>query len=587
MSVISFSSSRSAASRSVRWRSSSSTCSSASAYSSWASGLTGPSCSRRRARRSSRALSASRSSSASGSVGRRGLELEPRGQLRELGSRASATWSRTRWPRAPRRPVSASFSRVQAGVQGGLLLGAGSQLRRHVLAGLAVGGQRWLEARRGARRSPRRPSASAAVTRGDRGTQLLIVGDRNGADASIRPRRAPAARARRAGQLERSAASSAVSWARRPAPGPSSGAERRRWMLAAIRRSSSAASSRARIAARCSAMASSRGAVDFGGRGYRTLESARGRLLGLDRLLAGLRRAHRGGCARRAPAPRPPRAPGAPRVPSADHTRPVRVTATPSKEQGERVEARVDDPGVGEQRAGQRQRALGRREPGRASRSALGTGGRGPRPRRTHRRAGPRARGHRRRRRGRAAPRQPARPGPPRLAAGRRGPRRARARSRSRPRARRRAWWRRRGPRPAAQELVDRGELAADPGRLAPGGLDVALGLRGRPARACSTRASLSARSRRVVLGHANPLGMLLGRRGRWGSSSASCRASSASRSRSSASELALQSRDPGGGLARRARRRPPRTAGARVVRAARSSRVAIPPVAFRIASAR
>ena len=63
VSRISPRSSASAASRSVRWVSSSSTCARASSYSRSASGLTGPRRSRRRSRRSSRAASSVRSSS--------------------------------------------------------------------------------------------------------------------------------------------------------------------------------------------------------------------------------------------------------------------------------------------------------------------------------------------------------------------------------------------------------------------------------------------------------------------------------------------------------------------------------------------
>ena len=137
-------SSRSAVSRSLRWRSSSSTCSSASLYSSCASGLTGPSCSRRRCRRSMRVLQRRRARS-SGSGSSDGSGSRPSLVARRVSSSsASCAWSRARcaWtsPRvtsSPRclsrwwtRDSSAAHSRSSA---------------VSLLAGRAVGGELGLE----------------------------------------------------------------------------------------------------------------------------------------------------------------------------------------------------------------------------------------------------------------------------------------------------------------------------------------------------------------------------------------------------------------------------------------------------------
>ena len=99
MSAISLFSSRSAVSRSSRWRSSSSTWATASSYSDCASGLTGPSCSRRRASRSSLAVSASRSSararSAAGSASSSSRRASTCSSSVDSSSRSRTRWSWT------------------------------------------------------------------------------------------------------------------------------------------------------------------------------------------------------------------------------------------------------------------------------------------------------------------------------------------------------------------------------------------------------------------------------------------------------------------------------------------------------------
>ena len=87
-------SSRSAVSRSSRWRSSSSTCASASSYSCWASGLTGPSCSRRRCRRSIRVRERRALPVGQRLLGRLRLEPELLGERARARASASSAWSR-------------------------------------------------------------------------------------------------------------------------------------------------------------------------------------------------------------------------------------------------------------------------------------------------------------------------------------------------------------------------------------------------------------------------------------------------------------------------------------------------------------
>ena len=327
VSVISFSSSRSAVSRSVRWRSSSSTCATASAYSSWASGLTGPSCSRRRASRSSRSASASRSSAASASVGGGSASSSSRAASSRSSCSASAAWSRARWSAHLERGQGLVLG-VQPRVQRRLLLGAGAQLGGDVLARLAVGGQRRLEHGPLLARSPPPPPRSPSPRLPTAGCELLVALRSPPRRRSIWSARwAARARSARAsvpalgGELGRELRAAGS------APGPSSGAARRRSIRAAIRRSSSAASSRSRTAARCAAIAASRSASRRGGSGAPHASSAPRAPVRPERRARSRRSAPRAGCARPAPAPRPTAGAWRSSRAEPDHTRPSRVTA--------------------------------------------------------------------------------------------------------------------------------------------------------------------------------------------------------------------------------------------------------------------
>ena len=287
MSLISPSSSRSAVSRSLRWVSSSSTCASASAYSSCASGFTGPSCSRRLCEPlQARPQLLATLLSGSGSSAAHGLELQ-------LGRRAPSAPAPSRPPGretaaiAPRPSSAPRRPRADAIWIARLLLRAGAQLaprRSPPPHGRVASSASNVDLALADRRDQR---LQLLVDRRDRRAERLVTRDL-GPQPLRSARRARRARARRArpGPARRSARA----WicARRSAPGPSSGAVRRRSIAATSRRCCSTASSKLsdrrpvrrdrllharRRARRASAAAAS--------------TSPRGRLLGLDRRLAG------------------------------------------------------------------------------------------------------------------------------------------------------------------------------------------------------------------------------------------------------------------------------------------------------------
>ena len=247
-------------------------------------------------------------------------ELQPLGDPPSSRS-ASAAWSRARWRRTSAW-VSASFSRAAARVQLGLLLRAGAQLDRDVLAGLAIGGQRLVEARQ-----PLRDRAGDLLQRrdhlGHRGHELTVArrARRGPARSAARARPARARRARASGARRRARPPAGQ---RRPASGPSSGAARRRSISALdaalllaqlVQRADRGAMGVGQPVARRVGLATSQR--------WRAPAPARGVELGLARRALTRRSAARGGCARPARAPPPPPAPGAARRVRADQTRPA------------------------------------------------------------------------------------------------------------------------------------------------------------------------------------------------------------------------------------------------------------------------
>ncbi len=182
--------------------------------------------------------------------------------------------------------VSALVALAQPRVQHRLLLSALLQLRRHVLAGLAVGAERELELLAGARRSPPRRRSSATITARDARQQRLVARDRLAQALDPRPRALPArarrARARRARPPARPAAA---------AGGPRRG--RRREPPAGARSPPRAGAPprpprrAALTAARWAAIACSRSRLDLASTGRRAaLDRAARAELGLRRRLA-------------------------------------------------------------------------------------------------------------------------------------------------------------------------------------------------------------------------------------------------------------------------------------------------------------
>ena len=294
--------------------------------------------------------------------GRLGLEAEPLGEAAEL-RRASRGASRACWARTSPR-VTSSPRCLQPRVDLRLAGGAGAQLAGQPLAGRAVGLQLGAErlGLRGDRaagvlergREPLRGGRSAA----SRASAGLVERDPAGALG-----RARAPRARRAGARWRSRPAAARG-ARRRGPRrascgagrsasgrgarprrPRRGRGRRRGRRARPRRGRVSASATARVAA----------------------STARARHARPARPSRPRRRARRAGCARRAPGPRRRRGPGAARACAADQTR-TGARDRDAGEAGGSVVERLDDPDVREQRG---RRAGARRgvgvEPGRGS----------------------------------------------------------------------------------------------------------------------------------------------------------------------------------------------------------------------------
>ena len=220
------SSSASAASRSPRWASSSSTWRTASSYSCSASGLTGPSCSRRRA---------SRSTFASSPRAPRRAAAPPRAPpparaVRDLrAARATSAAESRACCAAPRRRHR--FARaLEPRLDLGLLVGAGAQLGGRLLAGRrarvellgerVAAGLDGLE-RRPERRAARSASAPARASRLDAGPER-VERARSAPRARARPARPAGARrggprgSRRAGRA--SALVAALSRARLDQP---------------------------------------------------------------------------------------------------------------------------------------------------------------------------------------------------------------------------------------------------------------------------------------------------------------------------------------------------------------------------------
>ena len=136
-------SSRSAVSRSSRWRSSSSTCASASSYSALASGLTGPSCSRRRCRRSMRARRPSAVSGSSGSEA--GCASRPSRAASASSSCGGVVLGVADLLGADLGRGDRVAALAQARLDLGLLGGARAQRAGHALPRLAVGQQLGVE----------------------------------------------------------------------------------------------------------------------------------------------------------------------------------------------------------------------------------------------------------------------------------------------------------------------------------------------------------------------------------------------------------------------------------------------------------
>ena len=313
VSRISPSNSRRAVSRSFRWRSSSSTCASACAYSSWASGLTGPSCSRRRASRSRRPTSSARSCSGSGSAEGTGSSCSSAASVVQRLLGVGRLVARTLGSNLRHGQLLAR--RVQPILNARLLLCAGAQLRR-----------RPSPPPRG--RRPERPRTPPCARRWPRGSPPGLRRLRRSPARAPRPgrcrpagvRSAPRARRDRARRARREPARPAAP--RRAEPGgrrlgPSSGADRRRSIAAdepARLLGGLVALDRRRPMRRDRGLA---GAVEPARLGDRGLDRARWPIARTGPPPRWRRSARRGGCARRAPAPRRLRPPGAARSPRA------------------------------------------------------------------------------------------------------------------------------------------------------------------------------------------------------------------------------------------------------------------------------
>ena len=346
-------SSRSAVSRSWRWRSSSSTCSSASLYSCLRERVDGAELLAAALQALDPGVQAARArSSASGASD--GSGGRPSFVASRVSSASASCGVVARLLGADLAAGDLLAVLLDAGVDARLLGGALAQLGGELLARGAVGGELGLE-------RPRRRVAIAALRGLQRGGEPL--GDRASA-----PRRARAGGAR-----ARAAA--------RARPG----------------RAAARSTSRCSVAIAASTCARALGARALVGRGAPLLDHPARVALGLGGLVARARRgaglavdrvARRVGLGDLAPAPpRPRRARRArpaprprPRLTSAsrrlrslstrssppaetcrssrvagDHTRPSRVTATPRKPGSSAVDV-VDDPDVGEQRGGERAR---------------------------------------------------------------------------------------------------------------------------------------------------------------------------------------------------------------------------------------